>query len=81
MSDQRKGHDDKLDATIEDSFPASDPPPTTPEGGTKKSKELRDSQSAAGENLPKGGPTSDRHAAETTAARQEGVHPAETDKR
>ncbi len=72
----------KLDDMIDDSFPASDPPSTTPTDGTRKSQELRpEREHDRGHDVPKASPSDDRHATETAGARQHGTHPAETDDR
>ncbi len=70
----------KLDDMIDDSFPASDPPSTTPANGTRKSREIEEAhlRDEADEGIAKGLPHSDRHVTETAAARTHGVHPAET---
>ncbi len=63
MSDRKQ--EAKLDDALDDSFPASDPLPNTPVGGTKKSHEIEDARAdKAGEAVPKGTPTSDRAATE-----------------
>jgi hypothetical protein len=74
-----KSRDERLDETVEDSFPASDPPSHTPATGTRKADTMPASASdhATAEDQPKGLPTSDRHAAETVAGRIEGTQPAE----
>ncbi|CAH2604303.1 conserved protein of unknown function [Rhodovastum atsumiense] len=84
MADKRR-EDQAVDRMSEDSFPASDPPSTTPPGGTRAARELHEAQAGAphagaGEAEPKGHPTSERYAQETTAARQSGVNPPEGDK-
>ncbi len=61
--------EDRLDDTIEESFPASDPPPNTPV--------RRPSSGDAHGDEAKGTPHSDRHASETAAGRQEEKRPAE----
>ena len=71
MSDAKQT-DKRLDQTVEDSFPASDPPPTTPATGTRKAERHGTEDADA-----KGTPTSDRHAAETVAGRIEGTKPPE----
>jgi hypothetical protein len=75
-----KNLEEKLDAEVADSFPASDAPSNTPVGGTKKSREL-DEAHAHGHDVPRGMPSDDRHATETAGAITHGVHPAETDER
>lgn len=62
-SDATNRGDRKLDKTVSDTFPASDPPANsgiTGAGGTEKP-----SQERAAEEKPTGRPTSDRHAMET----------------
>ncbi len=78
----------KLDDMLDDTFPASDPPSTTPIGGTRKSAEIAAAHEQpgpddepAGHAKPHATPTDDRHATETAAARVHGVDPAETDDR
>lgn len=83
MADKRQ-EDQAVDRMSEDSFPASDPPSTTPPGGTRAARELREAHAGtphagAGEAEPKGRPTSERYAQETTAARQDGTSPPERD--
>jgi hypothetical protein len=73
-----------VDRMSEQSFPASDPPSTTPPPGTRRAERHEadaGGAGAAGEAKPKGHPTDDRYHQETAAARQHGVHPPERDKR
>lgn len=72
----------RLDELGEESFPASDPPSTTPTLGPARGT-LRPSGAAADdeEHRSKGNPTDDRLAAETASARVQGLHPPETDHR
>lgn len=74
MSDAKQ-KDKRLDQTVEDSFPASDPPSHTPATGTRKAEQAP--PGGHQETEAKGMPTSDRHAAETVAGRIEGSQPAE----
>ncbi len=39
---ERKADEEQLDDTIEDTFPASDPPANTPVEGTRKAEQQRD---------------------------------------
>lgn len=60
--------EDQLDDALDDTFPASDSPSHTPIDGTKKSRELEQAhETPAGDNEPKGVPTSDRQATERAA--------------
>jgi hypothetical protein len=69
-----RGHERRLDDTVADSFPASDPPshsPVTGVGGRRKSKDAapgkaRSPSDQRGHDArPTGLPTWDRHATET----------------
>lgn len=75
-----QGDDEKVDRMSENSFPASDPPSTSPPPGTRRA-EGGDAANpdAAGEPIPKGHPTSDRYHGEVAAGRQRGVDPPEKD--
>jgi hypothetical protein len=73
MSDVKSKQESKLDRTVEDSFPASDPPSHTPAIGSRKAEQHPEQA----RDEPKGLPTSDRHAAETVAGRIAGAQPAE----
>jgi hypothetical protein len=69
---------DRLDDTVADSFPASDPPSHTPSTRAGDAAGRHDADAGpAGEAAPKGTPSHDRHASETAAARIDGHHPAE----
>jgi hypothetical protein len=74
-----KRTEDQLDQTVEDSFPASDPPSHTPSTSTRKGAAETDADKSGEADredaTPKGSPTSDRHAAETTAGKIEGREP------
>jgi hypothetical protein len=59
----RERSDRDQDKTLEDTFPASDPPANS--GITGAEPPVKPSQQRKGEDGPIGGPTSDRHAAET----------------
>jgi hypothetical protein len=72
MMQQNPHADRKQDKTVEDSFPASDPPansgitgPGTPAGRSSKDHQTRDSAKRGPDERPTGTPTSDRHATET----------------
>jgi hypothetical protein len=62
--------DRKLDKTVEDTFPASDPPANS--GVTGAGQPERPSQTRGTEEQPTGRPTSDRHATETAHHREDG---------
>jgi hypothetical protein len=67
---QRGKSEQCVDSTVEDSFPASDPPSysgvTGAGGPANRSGKLREATEERGDNArPTGTPTSDRHAAET----------------
>ncbi len=72
-----KRTEERLDQTVEDSFPASDPPSNTPAVGTRKADHMLPDAAAEAGDHAKGMPTSDRHAAETLVGRLEGTEPAE----
>ncbi len=67
------------DQTVEDSFPASDPPANTgitgPGGKDQKSTERRPPHDRGDDERPTGTPTSDRHATETAHAWEHEVQP------
>ena len=70
----------KLDETIEDSFPASDPSSHTPATGVRASTaDTAAAKTAQAEDrddaTPTGLPNSDRHAAEITAGRIDNSNP------
>ena len=69
--------DRKYDRTVEDSFPASDPPactgitgPSDTQRAGQAQSEVRPSDDRTEEEIPKGRPTSDRHAAQTAHVRE-----------
>lgn len=69
-------NDEMVDQTVEDSFPASDPPSQTPPSGARRAEARQGAARADGEDaISKGHPTSDRDAVETTAGRVEGHEP------
>ncbi len=68
--------EEKLDEMLDDTFPASDPPSTTPPSGTRKSKELAEADESD-EAKPQSTPTADRHSSETAAGRQAGLNQPE----
>jgi len=81
---RKRQEDEAVDEMSEDSFPASDPPSTTPASGTRRAEQLKQAHEgaaeeagAAGEAKPKGHPTDDRYNAETAAGRQSGTNPPE----
>jgi hypothetical protein len=79
---ERRLYDEEQDRQVEESFPASDPPSTTPTTGVRRGSREREAGERAGradedEARPKANPTDDRHAHETTAGRIEGVVPPE----
>jgi hypothetical protein len=65
------------DKTLEQSFPASDPPARSGITGSEKPDKAADQRDI--EQQPKGTPTSDRHAAETAHHRESGRTPPEAD--
>jgi hypothetical protein len=76
--------DEAVDDMSEDSFPASDPPSTTPPAGSRAAEHTEDAHRGAGEDAgvageakPKGHPTDDRYDSETAAGREQGVTPPE----
>ncbi len=71
-------HEAKHDDTLKETFPASDPPSTTPPPGTRKAEQVEAAHHAPGEPAPTGLPTSDRHAAETAHAPDGATHHAHT---
>ncbi len=75
-AEQRRTKDQ--DREVEDSFPASDPPSSTPTTGPGRA-----SQGSAGgeEHQPTGAPTDDRQGTETASAKIQGVHPPQADHR
>lgn len=78
MNKQHDKHDEAQDQQVEQSFPASDPPSTTPTKGPGRTK----AGAAQDEShQPKGTPTDDRLASETASAKIQGVHPPQTDHR
>jgi len=72
MMQQNPNADRRHDQTVEDSFPASDPPansgitgPGRPVRRSQKEHQSRDSAKRGPSERPTGTPTSDRHATET----------------
>ena len=67
MTDRKT--DKAHDRTVEESFPASDPPSNTgitgPTGDRKPEANRRDPRERREDERPKGRPTSDRHATQT----------------
>jgi hypothetical protein len=57
--------DDKHDRTVEDSFPASDPPGNTGITGPRAVRPRQAPHKRDDDTRPKGTPNHDRHAAET----------------
>jgi hypothetical protein len=75
----REGSDRDHDKTLEDTFPASDPPANS--GITGAEPPVKPSQQREDEDRPAGRPTSDRHAAETAYhSEQEDTTTNETDR-
>ena len=70
----------KQDQTVEDSFPASDPPATSgitgPRVGSPAPKQRVASRSRDEDTRPKGTPTDDRHATETAYQSEHEERPA-----
>ena len=78
---ERRQYDADQDKQLEDSFPASDPPSSTPTKGPGRSDDARKQGAADEEHTSKGHPTDDRLASETASARVQGIHPPQTDHR
>ena len=57
--------DEKLDRTVEDSFPASDPPANSGIVGPRAARPPRRPHEPDADSRPKGTPTHKRHATET----------------
>lgn len=57
--------DAKQDRTVEDSFPASDPPANSGITGPRAARPASDSHKRSDDARPKGTPTDERHATET----------------
>ena len=76
MAESRRD-EKKVDRMSEQSFPASDPPSTTPPTGTRLAERHESAAGEAGEASPKGRPTDDRYRSETASGRQQGVRPPE----
>jgi len=66
----RQKTEEKLDKTVADSFPASDPPATSGITGPRAVPPERDEDSR-----PKGSPTDERHATETAYQREDEKRP------
>jgi len=58
-------NDDKLDSTVEDSFPASDPPAHTGVTGPRAIQPRHAPHKRGDDTRPKGTPNYDRHLVET----------------
>ena len=71
--------DEQLDRTVEDSFPASDPPATVgvvgPRAARPGRKRRQPSHERDDESRPKGTPTDERHAVETAYHWEDEDHP------
>jgi hypothetical protein len=65
--------DAKNEDALKDTFPASDPPSTTPPPGTRRAEQTAQHGEGQGSAEPTGLPNSDRHAAETAHSADE--HP------
>jgi hypothetical protein len=61
---------EKHDQTVEDSFPASDPPATSGVVGPRVARRGTAPHERDGEARPKGTPTQERHATETAYQRE-----------
>lgn len=68
-----KSTDKDLDRTLDDSFPASDPPSHS--GVTGSGRPAKPSHQRDHHEKPTGTPTSDRHATETAHQWEDEVHP------
>ena len=86
MTKRRRG-EQHVDRMSEESFPASDPPSTSPPEGSRRAERHegradsggRADTGVAGEAAPKGQPHHDRYQQETAAAHRRGVQPPERD--
>jgi hypothetical protein len=58
-------NDDRQDRTVEDSFPASDPPGNTGVTGPRATRRREAPHKRGEDTRPKGTPNDDRHATET----------------
>jgi hypothetical protein len=67
--------DEQHDRTVEESFPASDPPASTGITGPRVKDRHRSERGRGEDARPKGTPTHERHAAETAHQREPEEHP------
>jgi hypothetical protein len=67
--------DKKQQKAVEDSFPASDPPSQSGITGPRVAPRRRAPHRRDDDSRPKGGPTDDRHAAETAYQWEDQKHP------
>jgi hypothetical protein len=70
--------EDKLDRTVEDSFPASDPPANSGITGPRATRPRKAPDKRGEEARPKGTPNHDRHATETAYQWEHEERPGKT---
>lgn len=82
MNGDQRARDEKdgngrQDRQVEESFPASDPPATTPVRGPGEASRHEEAE----ESQPKGQPSDERLQSETASAKIQGVKPPQADHR
>jgi len=70
-----RDEDRKLDETVEDSFPASDPPAASGITGPRAARPRKAPHDRSDDERPKGTPTHERHATETAHQWEHEEHP------